>query len=197
MDLIGMMGIIFLLFSSVGISVFGGYVNSKSVSEFGKLTQGDSLDDGLEYYNFNDYMNAFLALYTIILAGWQDLLEMNSFANDNRSMFFNYYFVAFFVVANIFLLNILIGFIIDNIVAYLSEDIELVEEEEEEEGLLGTMTSLIKKGSRADLSGIGKLLADKLTSGGKSAKKPEVIMMNGDKKESLLKNGANGHTNGK
>lgn len=38
-------------------------------------------------------------------------------------MIHNYYFVFFFVIANMFLLNVLIGFIIDNIVAYLSEEI--------------------------------------------------------------------------
>lgn len=39
-------------------------------------------------------------------------------------MVHNYYFVAFFLTANMFLLNVLTGFIIDNIVAYLGEDIE-------------------------------------------------------------------------
>ena len=48
---------------------------------------------------------------------------MVCFSNPNRSMSHNYYFVGFFVCANLFLLNVLIGFIIDNIVAYLSEDI--------------------------------------------------------------------------
>lgn len=34
----------------------------------------------------------------------------------------NYFFVAFFLIANLFLQNVLIGFIIDNIVAFLSEN---------------------------------------------------------------------------
>ena len=38
-------------------------------------------------------------------------------------MVHNYFFVFFFVIVNMFLLNILIGFIIDNIVTYLTEDI--------------------------------------------------------------------------
>ncbi len=38
-------------------------------------------------------------------------------------MIHNYYFVTFFFIANTFLLNVLIGFIIDNIVSLLSEEI--------------------------------------------------------------------------
>jgi p-aminobenzoyl-glutamate transporter AbgT len=43
---------------------------------------------------------------------------------ESRSMLHNYYFVAYFIIANLFLLNVLIGFIIDNIVEHLSETTE-------------------------------------------------------------------------
>jgi p-aminobenzoyl-glutamate transporter AbgT len=39
-------------------------------------------------------------------------------------MLHNYYFVVYFIIANLFLLNVLIGFIIDNIVEHLSETTE-------------------------------------------------------------------------
>lgn len=69
MDLIGMMGIIMLLFSAVGISIFGGVVSSKTIPFFEEIT-GEPFDDGLEYYNFNDYLNSLLCLWSIILCGW-------------------------------------------------------------------------------------------------------------------------------
>ena len=72
-------------------------------------------------------------------------------------MVHNYYFVFFFVIANMFLLNVLIGFIIDNIVAYLSEEItdegankedgDLTKEQREaelEKGVFGKFYSLYK-----------------------------------------------------
>ena len=121
-DLIGMMGIVMLLFSSIGISMFGGVINSSNIPHFEEIT-GEPFDGGLEFFNFNDYVNALICLYSIILAGWQDFLRMTCFANPNRSFVHNYYFVLFFLVANMFLLNILIGFIIDNIVEYLCDDI--------------------------------------------------------------------------
>ena len=122
LDLIGMLAIIMLFFSSVGISIFGGVVNSQVIPHFEEIT-GEPFDNGLEYFNFNDYMNAFICLYSVILAGWQDFLRLMCFGNPNRNMAHNYFFVIFFVIANIFLLNVLMGFIIDNIVAFLSENI--------------------------------------------------------------------------
>lgn len=124
LDVIGMMGIVMLLFSSVGITMFGGVMNSKAIASYETIMgAGEGFDKGLEYLNFNDYFNALMTLFSVILAGWQDTLRMLCFANPNRSMNHNYFFVCFFICANLFLLNVLIGFIIDNIVAYLSEDI--------------------------------------------------------------------------
>jgi hypothetical protein len=71
-------------------------------------------------------------------------------------MVHNYFFVFFFVIVNMFLLNILIGFIIDNIVTYLTEDImdegvadneaseteRAMREKELEKGLFGKFYSL-------------------------------------------------------
>ncbi len=124
LDVIGMMGIVMLLFSSVGITMFGGVMNSKAIENYENIMgKGEGFDKGLEFLNFNDYFNALMTLFSVILAGWQDNLRMLCFANPNRSMNHNYFFVCFFICANLFLLNVLIGFIIDNIVAYLSEDI--------------------------------------------------------------------------
>lgn len=69
MDLIGMMAIIMLFFSSIGISIFGGVVNSSNIPSFEEIT-GEPFDGGLEYFNFNDYMNSFICLYSVLLAGW-------------------------------------------------------------------------------------------------------------------------------
>ena len=141
-DVIGMLGIVMLLFSSVGITIFGGGMNSKSLSTYPSVMDGDKPDGGAEFLNFNDYLNAFVTLFTVILSGWQDPLKMLSFSNPNRSMTHNYFFVAFFVCANLFLLNVLIGFIIDNIVAYLSEDV-VIETEEHKEFKQAMKSSLI------------------------------------------------------
>jgi Ion transport protein len=122
-DVIGMMGIVMLLFSSVGITMFGGVMNSKALAGWKAIITDDDFDEGSQYLNFNDYFNSLLMLLTIIFSGWQDPLKMMCFSMPNRNYNHNYFFVAFFVCANLFLLNVLIGFIIDNIVAYLSEDI--------------------------------------------------------------------------
>lgn len=121
-DVIGMLGIVVLLFSSAGITIFGGVMNSKVWVTYESII-GERADDGFQYINFNDYLNAVTVLWVVLLAGWQDPLRYLCFGMPNRGMSHNYFFVAFFVIANLMLLNVLIGFIIDNIVAYLSEDI--------------------------------------------------------------------------
>lgn len=121
-DVIGMMGIVVLLFSSAGITIFGGVMNSKVWPTYEKVL-GEEPDDGFQYINFNDYLNAVTVLWIVLLAGWQDPLKTLCFGMPHRAMSHNYFFVCFFIIANLMLLNVLIGFIIDNIVAYLSEDI--------------------------------------------------------------------------
>ena len=121
-DVIGMMGIVVLLFSSAGITIFGGAQNSKVWPTFESIVK-DEPQEGMQYINFNDYLNAITLLWVVLLSGWQDVLRYLCFSMPNRSMIHNYYFVAFFLIANLMLMNVLIGFIIDNIVAYLSEDI--------------------------------------------------------------------------
>lgn len=170
LDLFGMMGIVMLLFSSIGISLFGGVINSSNIPNFEDIT-GEPFDDGLEFFNFNDYMNALVCLYSIILAGWQDFLRMTCFAYPKRSFLHNYYFVLFFLVANMFLLNILIGFIIDNIVEYLCDDINEAENEnnlkvgENGNNVVGGVLGFYQRGKQnADIvKNLGNALINKIS----------------------------------
>ena len=142
LDLIGMLFILMLIFSSIGINLFGGVVNSKNIEKFEKM-RGEELDDGLQYMNFNDYMNSFMTLYAVILAGWQDFLRQFCFLMpDTGNFIHNYYFVFFFITANLFLLNVLNGFLIDNIVAYLSDNLNENQDESKEDGTLKNVSLL-------------------------------------------------------
>jgi hypothetical protein len=83
MDLIGMMGIIVLFFAAIGIEMFGGVVNSSNIPNFEQIVE-DPLEEGMEYYNFNDYLNAILTLWCIMLTGWINYLRISTFALPNR-----------------------------------------------------------------------------------------------------------------
>lgn len=149
-DVIGMMGIVVLLFSSAGITIFGGSMNSKVWSTY-QTVVGEEAQDGFQFINFNDYLNAVTLLWVILLSGWQDILKCLCFGNPNRSMTHNYFFVCFFLIANLMLMNVLIGFIIDNIVAYLSEDIIIDNDQHSslkknlQESIFGRIYQLIKE----------------------------------------------------
>jgi hypothetical protein len=121
-DVIGMIGIVMLLFSSVGITLFGGVLNSQSLGTFKSVLPDDEYNEGIQYLNFNDYGNALVLLFTVMMSGWNDTLKMHCFSLANRGFVHNYFFVIYWICTNLFLMNVLIGFIIDNIVAYLSEE---------------------------------------------------------------------------
>lgn len=155
-DVIGMMGIVALLFSSAGITIFGGQMNSTVWGKY-KSIIGEDPDEGFQYINFNDYLNAMTVLWVVLLSGWQDSLRALCYGNPNRSMTHNYFFVCFFLIANLMLMNVLIGFIIDNIVAYLSEDIVIESDQHSnlkknlQESIFGRMFSVIKEATISKL----------------------------------------------
>lgn len=149
-DVIGMLGIVALLFSSAGITIFGGVMNSKVWPTYQSVI-GEESQDGFQYINFNDYLNAMTALWVVLLSGWQDTLRYLCFGNPNRGMGHNYFFVAFFLTANLMLMNVLTGFIIDNIVAYLSEDIVIETDQHSklkknlQESIFGRVFNVVKE----------------------------------------------------
>ena len=75
----------------------------------------------------------------------------------HRNFLHNYYFVFFFITANLFLLNVLIGFLIDNIVAYLSDNIAeepaMKGEEGEEDQKVGIFRALVNLMKMKTVSG--------------------------------------------
>jgi len=56
--------IFFIIYATIGISVFGGNVNSGSPEMHEKI-YGDELDENMMLFNFNDYYHSFLTLFMI------------------------------------------------------------------------------------------------------------------------------------
>ena len=90
---------------------------------------GDELDDQVTIMNFNDYPQAMITLFIIMLSDWLGQLPTNTlFVKD--SMVNNFFFIIFFFFTNMCFLNILFGFMVDNVNAYLEAEVAKLEEEE-------------------------------------------------------------------
>jgi hypothetical protein len=129
-DILGIIVIFFFLFGAVGMSMFGGNVNSDTPKLFEEV-YGDEPDDVLLGMNFNDYYYAIVTLYTVMLGGWTDVIKVNTvaFGKENNSMVYNAYFIIYFFFVSLCFLNTLFGFLVDNVAANL--DATIAEEDGE------------------------------------------------------------------
>lgn len=127
-DIFGIILIFFFIFATIGIAVFGGGMSTESFVRF-EEKYGDELDDQVTIMNFNDYPQAMITLFIIMLSDWLGQLPTNTlFVKD--SMVNNFFFIIFFFFTNMCFLNILFGFMVDNVNAYLEAEVAKLEEEE-------------------------------------------------------------------
>ncbi len=121
-DILFVILIFFLIFATMGISFYGGNVNSGSQELYEEI-YGEELDEKIMIFNFNDYYHSMLTLFIVMMTGWHGWDKLNTLGNE-MSMKHNIFFGFFFFFSNMVFLNILFGFLVDNINAYLSEKLE-------------------------------------------------------------------------
>ena len=128
-DILGIIMIFFFLFGCIGMSMFGGNVNSATPDLFNEV-YGDEPDMGLLVCNFNDYFYSIMTLFTVMLGGWTDIIKVNTvnFGQDNNSMIYNIYFITYFFFVSLCFMNTLFGFLVDNVAANLDATIAELEE---------------------------------------------------------------------
>lgn len=118
----------FFVFSTIGIALFGGNVNSNTPALY-KEKLGADLPTNYFLLNFNDFPNAMLILYiNVINNNWIFFANMTVLDKEDRYTWTKWFFVLFQLIVNIFIMNILVGFVIDNIMT--SFDLHQVETEE-------------------------------------------------------------------
>ena len=132
-DILGIIVIFFFLFGSLGMSMFGGNVNSATPAQF-EAIYGDEPDELLMMMNFNDYYYSILTLFTVMMGGWTSTVALNTaaFGTEHNSMAYNVFFLIYFFFVNLCFLNTLFGFLVDNVSANL--EVAMEEEEAQNEG---------------------------------------------------------------
>lgn len=128
-DILLVIGVIFLLFGTLGISIYGGNINSGSPEQY-QETYGDEMDENLMLFNFNDYYHSFLTLFMIMQIGWFGFDKTNTLGMK-LTFWHNVFFFGFFFMANVIFNNILFGFLVDNTTASIDSYLSKLEKEEE------------------------------------------------------------------
>jgi hypothetical protein len=112
--------IIIFIFSSIGIVLFGGQVNNTTGEKY-KAVYGDDFNDNYLLLNFNDYYYAVLTLLTIAFKGVIAVLRVNTVETQNYGAVPLFFFIGYLFLISTCLLNILFGFLIDNVSEYLKD----------------------------------------------------------------------------
>lgn len=128
----GMLTILFFFFATIGSNMFGGKVHNKTPEVYLQKT-GLTLGKNYEYINFNDIPSSILALYVnIINNNWIYFTNMLILEDDDSRLNQRWFFVGFQLITNMFVMTILVGFIIDNILQQFETVVESRNLEENE-----------------------------------------------------------------
>ncbi|KAL9268653.1 Two pore calcium channel protein 1A-like protein [Drosera capensis] len=124
MPYLGTIFCIMCVYSSLGVQIFGGMVNAGNpYLEGTELAENDYF-----LFNFNDYPNAMVTVFNLLVMGnWQ--VWMQSYKDLTGTSFTLVYFISFYVVTVLLILNLIVAFVLE---AFFAER-ELEESEELEE----------------------------------------------------------------
>lgn len=121
---LGMLAIILLIFATIGINFFGGKISNKTPTMY-KIKTKQDLPDHYIFINFNDLPSSILALYVnIINNNWIYFTNMFIMSEEDDRTWLRWYFVIFQLITNLFIMTILVGFIIDNILKQFEKIVE-------------------------------------------------------------------------
>ena len=120
-----------LFYAVFGVHLFGGLITNKTPEAYEEMI-GDNMGKNYEYLSFNDIPNGILFLYSIMITNdWSKISTqaMVTFKEPLKVFGARLFFLSFFCLGFILVLNITIGTIIDFINTYLS----ILQEEQHEE----------------------------------------------------------------
>ncbi|XP_042976295.1 two pore calcium channel protein 1A-like isoform X2 [Carya illinoinensis] len=126
MPYLGTVFCVLCIYCCLGVQIFGGIVNAGNTS----LEATDLYDNDYLLFNFNDYPNGMVTLFNLLVMGnWQ--AWMQSYKDLTGTAWTLTYFVSFYLITVLLLLNLIVAFVLE---AFFAEmDIELSGKREEED----------------------------------------------------------------
>ncbi|KAI5652642.1 hypothetical protein M9H77_29829 [Catharanthus roseus] len=130
MPYLGTIFCVMCIYCSLGVQIFGGIVNAGNL----KLEGTDLAEDDYLLFNFNDYPNGMVTLFNLLVMGnWQ--VWMQSYKDLTGSPWTYVYFISFYIITVLLLLNLVVAFVLEAFFAELElEESEKCEDGENKEG---------------------------------------------------------------
>ncbi|KAJ4729809.1 Two pore calcium channel protein 1 [Melia azedarach] len=108
MPYLGTIFCVLCIYCSLGVQIFGGIVNAGNA----KLEETDLADDDYLLFNFNDYPNGMVTLFNLLVMGnWQ--VWMQSYKELTGTAWTIAYFVSFYLITILLLLNLVVAFVLE------------------------------------------------------------------------------------
>ncbi|CAI0549728.1 unnamed protein product [Linum tenue] len=125
MPYLGTIFCILCIYCSLGVQIFGGIVNAGNPN----LEATDLAGNDYLLFNFNDYPNGMVTLFNLLVMGnWQ--VWMQSYTELTGSRWTVAYFISFYLITVLLLLNLVVAFVLE---AFFAEmELEASEENDEE-----------------------------------------------------------------
>ncbi|KAK1566935.1 hypothetical protein Q3G72_006282 [Acer saccharum] len=128
MPYLGTIFCVMCIYCSLGVQVFGGIVNAGN----SKLEQTELADSDYLLFNFNDYPNGMVTLFNLLVMGnWQ--VWMQSYKELTGTWWTIIYFVSFYLITVLLLLNLVMAFVLEAFFAEIEMELENSERCEEED----------------------------------------------------------------
>ncbi|VFQ61811.1 unnamed protein product [Cuscuta campestris] len=124
MPYLGTVFCILCIYCSLGSQIFGGSVNSGNP----KLNETDLADNDYLLFNFNDYPNGMVTLFNLLVMGnWH--FWMQSYKDLTGSWWSCAYFISFYVISVLWLLNLIVAFVLEVFQAEMELETSAMSEE--------------------------------------------------------------------
>ncbi|KAG0489324.1 hypothetical protein HPP92_008135 [Vanilla planifolia] len=130
MPYLGIIFCVLCIYCSAGVQLFGGIVNAENA----RLETTDLYGNDYLLFNFNDYPNGMVTLFNLLVMGnWQ--IWMQSYMDLTGTSWTLIYFVSFYLVTVLLLLNLVVAFVLE---AFFAEmELETVTESEDSKNASG------------------------------------------------------------
>ncbi|KAI3718455.1 hypothetical protein L6452_19327 [Arctium lappa] len=127
MPYLGTIFCVMCIYCTMGIQIFGGIVNAGNPD----LPSTDLADSDYLLFNFNDYPNGMVTLFNLLVLGnWQ--VWMQDYAILTGTAWSYAYFISFYLITILLLLNLIVAFVLEAFFAEL--EIECPDEDEDAKG---------------------------------------------------------------
>ncbi|XVF66835.1 hypothetical protein PTKIN_Ptkin10aG0069700 [Pterospermum kingtungense] len=108
MPYLGTIFCVLCIYCSLGVQIFGGIVNAGNLN----LEGTDLTEDDYLLFNFNDYPNGMVTLFNLLVMGnWQ--VWMQSYKELTGTSWSLAYFISFYLVTVLLLLNLVVAFVLE------------------------------------------------------------------------------------